>query len=108
MIIYTVMKDGKCNDCGADFDTVKSFTTYEEALNYILTIYEPKQGYTWEYEYEIREHELIGTGFTVECNADGIDSRISVTDSNGGQVLRLRNASDDAIQLAKVMNGVEL
>ena len=46
-------------------------------------------------------HRLFGK-FKVQVGADGIENRISVVDTNGGEVLRLRNPSEDALELAKL------
>lgn len=46
-------------------------------------------------------HRLFGK-FKVQVGADGIENRISVVDTNGGEVLRLRNPSEDALELARL------
>lgn len=46
-------------------------------------------------------HRLFGK-LKVQVGADGIENRISVVDANGGEVLRLRNPSEDALELAKL------
>lgn len=48
------------------------------------------------------EYQRLFGKFKVQVGADGIENRISVVDASGGEVLRLRNPSEDALELAKL------
>lgn len=48
------------------------------------------------------EYQRLFGKFKVQVGADGIENRISVVDASGGEVLRLRNPSEDALELARL------